>query len=122
MTINQTKHVDVLKVKISEAESLQKNTYQKLEPIYDPVERQTLLREIAGREGLLATLRRELAELNGDKSAAKRDHNVRVRLTDQEHTWLSTIANEEKCTISEYIRRAILAKIAEDDARRVNNS
>lgn len=65
-------------------------------------------RRIAGREGLLATLRRALADLTGEQTSGARNTVIRFRVNDDEHQRLQDVARESGQTVSQYIRSRIL--------------
>lgn len=75
-------------------------------------DKQRILRKTAGREGVLATKRRELARLTGQAPEAVRDHIIQVRFTARECEELTVVAGYENCTVSQYIRTAIATRIA----------
>lgn len=98
----------VIAGKLAQAMALQQADRERLEHITDPTEREIVLRRVAGREGLLATQRRALADLTGEETSGARDKVIRLRVNDDEHQRLQDAACESGQTMSQYIRGRIL--------------
>jgi hypothetical protein len=75
-----------------------------LEQTADLEKRRVIFQRLAGREGHLSTLRRQIAKLEGEADPGARNKVVRLRLTDDEYEQLQSSAESQGVTLSQYIR------------------
>jgi hypothetical protein len=93
--------------KLAQDEAYQETDRELLRATTDPAKRAEIYRRIAGREGLLATRRRYLAELRGEPDADDaRNKVVRIRLTDEQHAKYTQAAEDAGQTLSQWFRDA----------------
>ena len=99
---------EIVAGKLREDEATQEADRERLKPITNSAERETILRRIAGREGSLSTRRRFLAQLSGGIDEGAKGKVIRLRLTDGEYGDLQQSAESAGQTLSQFIRSKIL--------------
>ena len=98
-----TTQADAIAAKLAQAEECQARDREALATAEHP-HRQILSQRIAGREGLLATLRRSLAELQGEEPQAARTHKKFFRVSPVEEAQIDRAAEDAGTGVGQYIR------------------